>query len=176
MENHFSHESLELKRQFIALARNYHEKSRAESKDAEASLAYEFAAALLYMNVADYLAEYLARGIFETARDAVAHFYHGSVTVRQKKIVGFNIGESINELKKYDFPRREEILQVLARVNDARKQVAHQILKTKAEDMGKIDQAVSDLAVETEKLVNLIDQIQLGMPPRNMLDMLPKNA
>lgn len=172
MKTYFSHESLEIKRQFLSLARNYHEKSRAEDQDAELSLAYELAAALLYMNVADYLAEYLAKGIFELARSGISYFFHGQVTIRPVNIKGLNIGESIKLLKKYSFAQREEILLNLDKVNKARVQVAHQILKVKAEELDKIDQAVTDLAKHSEELVDIIDQIQMGMPPRNMLDIL----
>ena len=169
MKTPFSHESLEVKQRFLELARNYHEKSRVE-EDGEISLAYELSAALLYMNVADYLAEYLVDGIAMLTQTGTNNYYHGVIAIRPRTRNYLNIGESIKELKKFDFPQREDILKMLNEVNSARNQVAHQILKVKVEDLDKIDKAVSDLADKTEELVVLVDQIQLGMPPKNMLD------
>ena len=167
----FSHTELEVKRHFLQLAREHHARSGRE-KDTEAELAFELSAALLYMNVADYLAEYLVKGIFHLSQAAVSGYYFGAISVKPSKREQYNIGESMKYLERYDFPRKEDIYAKLSEVNKARNTIAHQILKTKAEDLGNIDKAVVDLAQSTEELINIIDEIQLGMPPKNMGDEL----
>lgn len=171
MSNVFSHDSLDVKRHFLSIAREHLDKSNAEKSD-DLSLAYELSAALLYMNVADYLAEYLVKGIVRLSEQAVGEYYHGTISVRQKRLDDLNIGKCIKILKEYDFPRREDILQKLDLVNKARNKVAHQILKISANELAVIDQAVRDLRDSSEELINIIDQVQLGMPPKNLYDSL----
>ncbi len=171
----FSHEELEVKRHFLAIAREHLSKSNV-AKDEDESLAYELSAALLYMNVADYLAEYLLANITDYAETAVGEYYHGVITIRKTTIKDMNIGNCIKGLKKFEFPRREDILALLNSINESRNKVAHKILKVKAAQLNEIDEAVRTLKDKTEELILIVDQIQLGMPPKNLYDTLSKQG
>ena len=161
MQAPFSHQDLELKQHFLGLARQFISE--------EGSLQSELAAALLYMNVADYMAEYLASGLAELSQNAVSKFYFGAISTRAPKRDSFNIGESMKYLERFSFANKSEILAELKAVNDCRKKIAHEILKTPVDQLDNIDQAVRDLADHTEKLVELVDEISPGMPPANLL-------
>lgn len=162
----FSHESLEVKKRFLELARKYHEKSSKE--DEEVSLAFELSAALLYMNVADYLAQYLAYGVSTLAKEAIGHYYHGVISFKTEVFKDITIGESIKQLERFEFPRKADVMKVLKDANISRNKVAHTILKVKPEELPVIDEAVRKLKDDTENLIKLVDQIQLGMPPKTI--------
>ena len=172
MSSLFSHEELEVKRRFLEIARDFHEKSTNEKTNKNDQIAFELASALIYMNVADYLAEYLFKNIHLLAQEAVSRYYFGSITFSGGRKKPYNIGESISQLKKYEFPRKKDILVKLDEVKRSRNLVAHEMLKTKASDLLQIDQAVGELAEYTEELINLIDEIQMGMPPKNLLELV----
>lgn len=158
----FSHDDLELKRHLLNLAREY--------KGKQDSLEHELAGALLYMNVADYLAEYLVVGITELSRRAVSQYYFGVISMQadQRQRDGFNIGQSIYYLKQYDFPRKTDIINELEAVNANRKKIAHEMFKVGSQRLNEIDQAVHELEVHTEALVDLVDEISPGMPPMDL--------
>jgi hypothetical protein len=158
----FAHEDLELKQHFLNLAREF--------KSKEDSLEHELACALLYMNLADYLAEYLVVGLTDMSKEAMGKNYLGMVTLRSPKRDSFNIGDSMKHLERFDFPRKADVLEELNKINSARKKIAHQILKTSRLELEDIDKAVHELAVHTEELVIIVDEISVGLPPTNLLD------
>lgn len=162
MTQPFAHEDLEIKQNFLKLAQEFHQKA--------SNLENELSAALLYMNVADYLAEYLVTGLNDLVKEAVGKYYLGVISVKPHKRQGLNIGESLRQLKTYEFPQKTAIIEELTEINKARNQIAHQILKTKGQDLPKIDDAATSLADHTEKLVVLVDEISLGLPPQTMVD------
>ena len=164
MAQPFAHEELPLKQHFIDLAREFNNKSH--------TLENELAAALLYMNVADYLAEYLVIGLSEMSKEAMNRYYLGMVSIIPQQRDSFNIGNAIYALKGFDFPKKTDIMQELNSINTARKKIAHQILKTKSASLPEIDEAVKELIDHTEALVVLVDDITPGMPPTNLLQKL----
>jgi hypothetical protein len=172
----FTHEDLDLKKKFLDLANNYQTKALeySDKEDGELSLAYALASALLYMNTADYLAEYLVKNISTMLLEATNHYYFGAVAIKPQKFTKHSIGRSITELKKYEFARKNDVIEKLTEINTARNRIAHQILKTKASDLEEIDKSLSELSTKTQELVEIIDQIQIGMPPRNLSDEINK--
>lgn len=163
MTKAFAHDDLEIKQHFVKTARDFYE-------NMGDSLEKELAAALLYMNVADYLAEYLVVGLTDMAKEAVSRYYLGIVSMQTPPREKLNIGNSIFHLKNYDFPKKIEILDELNAINDARKKIAHQILKTQAQKLPEIDEAVKSLVNHTEALVVLVDEVSMGLPPRTLMD------
>jgi hypothetical protein len=162
MTQAFFHEELELKQQFLNLARDLYAKSQ--------TIENELAAALLYMNAADYLAEYLVVGLNQMASEALTKYYLGVVSVKPPQLGRFNIGDSLHQLKRFDFPRKNDILEELNAINAARKTIAHQMLKMSGQQFPQIDEAVASLVEHTEALVVVVDEISPGLPPANMLD------
>lgn len=163
----FAHTELELKQHFIKLARDFHAKS--------STIENELSAGLIYMNVADYLAEYLVVGLGQMAEEAMNKYYLGVVSVKPLQLGNFNIGDSMKRLKEYDFPKKAEIIEELGKINKARKQLAHQILKTDSTKLDVIDKAVQEMAIHTEKLVELVDALSLGMPPKNLIEKIDED-
>jgi hypothetical protein len=163
MSKAFSHENIELKQQLLQLARDSYAKTD--------SVENELAAALLYMNLADYLAEYLVFSLQELAKEAMSKYYLGIVTMKPAKIdAGFNIRHSLKQIKLFSFPQREEILFELSEINKARNKIAHEMFKVEGERVAEIDEAVKTLVLHTEELVNIVDEISVGLPPANLQD------
>lgn len=165
MSQPFNHDELPLKQQFVELARAFHDKSNK-------SVENQLASALLYMNLADYLAEHLVLGLHEMSSEAMDKYYLGIVSVLPQQKDSFSIGNSIYALKGYDFPKKEKIMLELEAVNKARKKIAHEIIKTKSDELPEVDKAYNSLVEHTEKLVVLVDSIYVGMPPQNLIEKL----
>lgn len=96
MAQPFRHEELELKQLFIKLARDFYQNNDNKVEN-------ELAAAVLYMNLADYLAEYLVTGITEMVKEALKAYYLGAVLFMPPPKQKFNIDTSIKVLERYDF-------------------------------------------------------------------------
>jgi len=156
----FKHDELELKQNFAKLAADFYAKNH--------TLENELASAVLYMNLADYLAEYLVVGMTELTKEAVSTYYLGAVSYKPPQSSGFNIEKSIRILERYTFPQSDEIIKELKLVKDARNKVAHEMLKVKKANLGSIDKAVEELHDHTEALVALVDGIEDLMPPNNL--------
>lgn len=168
----FAHKDLEVKVALILKARSFFN----EMNNDEGSLEKELAAALLYMNVADYIAEYILLSLIEMSKIAIDKFYLGIVTITPPKEDGkFNLDSSMRRLKFYDFPQKNAMMTELGKIKKARNEIAHTMLKIDANDLVKIDEAVRVLQEHTEKLIDIADSINLGMPPQTLLDKIQQN-
>ncbi|NTW61116.1 hypothetical protein HGB24_00275 [Candidatus Saccharibacteria bacterium] len=173
MSQPFAHDELVIKQHLIGQARTFYQEMK---KNESGSLDKELAAALLFMNVADYLAEYVVTGLTEMTKIAVNKYYLGIVTVTPKQRDSFNIGNSIHVLDGYDFPQKTELMKELKEINTARKKIAHEMLKTRSDKLQEIDYSVHSLVDHTEKLIIIVDDITPGMPPANLIDKFSENS
>ena len=175
MDRAFSHGSdqeLSIKREFLALARRNLARSTQVEEDNDVSAALELSAALIYMNVADYLAEYIARGVAHLIKEASGKYYFGQIGIKPLQKKSMTIEQSITFLERHFFPNKEEIMPLLEEVRDKRNKLAHEILKTDPKNYNVFDNLIPDLATVTESLVEKVDEIQTGMPPKNLTDLL----
>lgn len=170
MSQPFFHEELEVKQTLINLARKFHRESREE----EGSLERELAAALLYMNLADYLAEYLVTGLDLLSKESLGKYYLGVISFAPSR-PKMTLEKSIRILEQYEFPQKPQALIILKAIKDARNKLAHEMFKTQAQELAKYDEAEHKLVVETERLISIIDEISSGLPPRNLLEKLEAN-
>lgn len=161
-------DDLPTKRMFLDLAKKYYQKST-DIKDAEESVAYLFAAALLYMNHADYLAQWFAYSIQRLANDAVSEHFYRQISVKNKSTKDINIGQAIKIIMRYDFADKDTLIDILGRVDTARNIVAHTMMKVKPKKLSEVmNQSIVDLKTSVEELINFTDQFKNGMPPRHM--------
>ena len=167
----FAHTDLDVKKSLIGRARQYF----AEINDGEASLEKQLSAALLYMNIADYLAEYVLLSLAEMSRIAMEKYYLGIVTIKNDRTDKLNLERSMEGLKKFDFPQKDSMMTVLGHIKKARNEIAHKMLKTDRDKLEDIDQAARDLEKYTEELITITDSINAGMPPTNLIDKLEEH-
>jgi len=139
-----------------------------EKKDTEG----ELAGALLYSNIADYLATNLYDSLVLFSENAIKQFSLGSVSYKiKRKSKDLTLGELLNEIDKFDFEDKNEIVSKLKQINSARIPVVHHIAKTPPEKLISIDDKVQEIAKYTEELINLIDELYINkMPPVSILD------
>jgi hypothetical protein len=161
MKYPFVHEELEVKQNFLNVARGF-----AQSQDAEK----QFAAALLYANLADYLGAHLLESLKLTAQNATRTFLNGAIVVSLKDSSNKPLGVIIQELEQFIFPSKELILPLLKKVKGSRDKIMHQLLKTPSAQLGDIDQAFNDLIQDAEQLVIFIDDIYRSLPPKTILE------
>lgn len=155
----FSHDELEIKQAFFAKAQEYYLKSLEDESELHDSLT----AALMFMNLTDYMCEYLVINLNRMFTEATEKYYLGLISYGVKKDRFFTIENCIQILEGYGFPKKAEILSEIKALKKNRNIIAHQILKTKSEDSDIIDNALKQLAIHTDKLVELIDSISPGL-------------
>lgn len=166
--SHGSDDDLAVKRNFIEIGKRHLQNSQGDTLDQDVTIAYELSAALIYMNVADYLADYLAKGVSELVKKAVSKYYFGSIIVKSRGSKNYTIGDSIKFLSGYSFNNKDQIMDILVDVEKKRNILAHEILKFDGEKKHDIDGTIHELAKATEKLIEVIDELQPGMPPKNI--------
>lgn len=159
----FWHDELEVKQEFLKLAKDF-----TTNPDHSESLAHELAGGLLYANIAEYAASHLLESLKAIVKDAAADYYFGVASIDLPDTTDRPLGNTISELSWFEFPQRTEILDLLKKIKAARDKLSHQIIKVPASKLGEIDKSVHQIAVNTEMLLNKVDQIYGGMPPKNM--------
>lgn len=157
----FVHFELEVKQKFLEVAREC-----SQDKD----VARRLAGALLYANLAEYLAEHLLNGLKDITREATREYFNAVVVcVADQKSAPLD--KVINQLKQFEFPSKPTIIKLLVSIKDCRNKMSHEIVKTPAANLNKIDEAMSKLCEDTERLVNEMDAIYRGLPPKNLKQM-----
>ena len=174
MKQPFYHDNIKQKRAFLELARRYDQLSEAET-DIQLKGAYVFASALLFMNHADYLAQWFAYSLQELVDRGIESYYYRSITLERKSRdvqKHITIGESKDIIKRYNFSDKQQMLELLDKISKARNTIAHQMLKMDPTEFEKFDTNFSDLRDGTEDLIKFTDQFKVGMPPKNLGDNL----
>lgn len=159
----FSHDELPIKQEFLKTA----QKLYADSAD---NYEKALAAALIYMNIADYLAEYLLNRMNQLANEAVSTYYIHAIAYTPQQKDGLNIGESMRGLQAYKFLKKAQIMGLLEVINTSRNIIAHEMVKTRGDRLLVIDEAVQDLVQNTEELIAIVDQVGQTFPPTNLVE------
>lgn len=161
MNSPFFHEEVEVKQQFLQLARDLY----GQSEDIEKLLA----SAMLYANLCEYLAYHLCESLKQTIFSGSKAFWNGAVYLdlrdtTEKK----TIGQIAIELEKYGFPSKEIIKPIIKRIASNRNIIMHNMLRMPANDLDKVDAAIRELVSDSETLIGAIDDIYRGLPPSNI--------
>lgn len=171
MNNPFLHQDLEIKNGLLQLARDF------KAKDEEDDIAHPLAAALLYANLADYLAANLLCGLREMSEEATREYLNGRIVIRPKRELNQPLEATIRGLKEFEFPSREKVLELLAEIKANRNKLAHEIFKTPSSELETVGDAVAKVGDKTEELIKVINAIYRDMPPSTILDTIePQTA
>lgn len=165
MQTPFFHDEIEVKKQFLQLARDLFNQSDQIEK--------ELAAAMLYANLSEYLAYNLCESLKQSVFSGSKTFWNGAVYIdlrgtTQKQ----TIGQIAVELQSYGFPSKEIIVPLIKNIAKNRNLIMHNMLRTPAEELEKIDAAIRELVSDSENLVDAIDDIYRGLPPSNITETL----
>lgn len=166
MRNPFLHQDLEIKNELIEYARKFRQKYYEEDDD----MAPYFASALLFANLADYLAAHLLDGLKQITEEATREYMNGRVVIRRKSEIDVPLEKTTRQLKEYDFPSKDKVLELLAIVRKGRNKIAHEIFKTPGEQLEEIGKALAEVCDKTEELVDVINAIYRDMPPTTIID------
>lgn len=170
----FLHKEIEVKKNLLKLAQD----CTSKSSDTENGIANKLAGALLYANIADYLAMHLNESLESLVDEATKKYYLGDLGFKRRKRGGseYTLGALIGSLEMYSFENKDEIIQAFKDVNHARIPVIHHIAKTPGKKLGMIDDSTEKLAESTERLIGLIDELYVNqMPRKNLLDFFTAN-
>ncbi len=161
MKYPFVHEDLEVKQRFLNIAKEF-----AQSSDSEK----QFAAALLYANLADYLSAHLLASLKLTTKNAIRTFLNGVIVADFEDSSNKPLGIVIKELDQFIFPSKELIVPLLRKIKTNRDKIMHQLLKIPSTEMADLDKAFVDLIEDADQLVIYIDDIYRSLPPKTILE------
>jgi|GEM_PF-4635105 len=162
MRHPFVHEELEVKQNFLTSAREF-----AVSQEPEK----QFAAALLYANLADYLATHLHESIKLACHNATRTYYNGSLTSIVRDESGIPLGKVIQGLDGYLFPSKDLIVPLLKKIKKNRDKIMHGLVKSPSKEIIETaEKSFSELTDDVEQLVVYIDDIYRSLPPRTVLE------
>lgn len=153
--NFFLHENIEIKKQLLGAAR---------SLKKDEGVGDLFAGALIYASLAEYLAENLLENLRQLMYQTTYVQYAGIVFIDEryddrKK----TLGQTICELEKYFFPDKEEIMEILREITDARNNVFHNLGKMHESEMPKVGADIRLITDQAEELIKKIDVIYAGL-------------
>ncbi len=168
MKTPFFHEEIEVKVKFLNLAREFRTSNEIEK---------ELASAMLYANMAEYLAYHLIESLRQIIFTGSKTFWNGSVYLDSRNLAEKEtIGQIAKQLKKFGFPSKEVIIPLLERIAKNRNKIMHNILRTPASELQAIDESIRQLADDCEELVSAIDDIYRGLPPSNITQVSANNG
>lgn len=128
------------------------------------------AAVLICMNIADYLAEFIAMGLTMMGIEAMGKYYMGAVTYTPKRPKEFTIKDSMKVIRNYSFADKDKLLSILGKINQDRNHLAHKIVKSGTKSVPEVDKKINELFVLTDKLINVTNLMQTGFPPPNAIE------
>jgi hypothetical protein len=152
----FTHQNLDLKNGLIGYARELGSKQGFEN---------QVAAAFIYISFAEYLADHLLENLRHFIYKGSYNQFAGILFIDESgKEEKLTLGQIISKLKKYNFPDKEGVLDVLDEVCKARNNIFHNFANTDASGLEKI-MSVDLITIEqkSEELLDKINVIYAGL-------------
>jgi|SRR5579871_4426392 len=152
----FSHENLELKNELIQYARKYSNDQKLEAI---------LSSAFIYASLAEYLANSLLINLRYFAYQGNYVQYAGILFIDERDDDrDRTLGNVVQELKKYNFPDREGILNVLQKILVARNNIFHNLAKADQEGLKKMLKVdITIIQTQTEDLITKINVVYNGL-------------
>jgi hypothetical protein len=151
----FSHEDLELKNALVGNAR--------ELRSSE-GIGAQLSSALIYASITEYLAENLLANLrFLVYRSSYVNFAGIVFIDERKKSPKQTLGESKNNLEKYSFPDKPDIMAILSEINKSRNNLFHNLAKTKESELEKIDADIKCIQDSTEEFIEKVNVLYAGL-------------
>lgn len=120
------------------------------------------ASALLYVNAIDYVAGHILQNLktiaYLTTLTELSIVFRKDLDIDDKPL-----GWIICELKKYEFPDKEDFIIDLTSFNKLRKNIIHNLLKNKNNNLTDVDKDLNDLRVISERILSRYDTIVEGV-------------
>lgn len=156
----FTHANIEIKNELLALAR------KAKSLGQQAEVENYLASVLIYSSLAEYLAENLLTNLTHFIRTSSYNSFGGilfveKITSREGKL---NLGTLITELKKFNFPDKENILDCFEKICIARNRLFHDLAKSDTESLTNMfSKDLPDIQNRCEEVISRINTIYGGL-------------
>lgn len=145
----FVHDNLELKNELVELARNIID---------DESLEKRLAAILIYWNIAEYLAENLLDNLNHIIRESSYKSFAWILFLQSASWDNNRtLGQLIIEIKKFNFPDKDWIIDCLQKIVESRNKIFHNFAKSDLETIEAL--LKNDLPVIWIECENLIVRI-----------------
>ena len=154
----FFHENLDIKNELLQLARN--------AKTGEKKLETDLASVLIYSNIAEYLAEHLLSTLNHFIHQVsytnyAAILYVNSVFKSGRKMT---LNQTVEEIEKFQFPDKENILKNLKNIAESRNRLFHNFAKSNLSEIQNL--LATDLPIiqnECEEVITRINTVYAGL-------------
>ena len=144
----FTHQDLELKNGLLQYGRDLKEKTGFEN---------QLASAFIYASFTEYLGDNLLENLRYFVHKGSYNQFAGILFIDElHKEEKLTLGQIISKLKKYNFPDKDSVLELLKDICDARNNIFHNFANT---DIDGLEQIVSvDLLTIQQKTEELLDK------------------
>jgi hypothetical protein len=147
----FTHQNLDLKNGLLQYGRELKSKVGFEN---------QLASAFIYASFAEYLGDNLLENLRYFVHKGSFNQFAGILFIdesnREEKLT---LGQIVSKLKKYSFPDKEKIIELLDDVCDARNNIFHEFAKTDLTGLEKI--VLVDLVTIQQKSEELLDKVNV---------------
>lgn len=150
-----THEDVDTKNSLLNTARELASKEGIENV---------ISSTMIYAGMTEYLAQHLLSNLRYFAYDTThansgAIMYIDQRNKRQRK----GLGETIENLKDYEFPDKKKVLNLLIDFNRSRTHFFHEFVAINDSNVSEYQDDIQTIAKCTEELVNLLNVIYAGM-------------
>lgn len=152
----FAHDNLELKNQFIEWARIL----KANTEQPEAQLA----SVIIYTNFVEYLAEHILKTLKHIMYQATYNYFAAIIFVNSSS--GSDpkfMWEKLKELDKYEFPDKQDILNLFRQIIEKRNNLFHNLAKTDENELVNFGQDLASIQELSETLFAKINTVYTGL-------------
>ena len=151
----FQHENTETKNNIINLARTQ-DRTKAEGA---------LTATLIYANVIDYIAKHLLENLCKMTSIYTFQKFGGVFHPDySKKKTNLPIGQLQNELQLFEFPQKEDFMDLLQEFKELRNQAMHNLMQLDPQDTtNKIDKDLERIVEIAEDILAKYNTISTGL-------------
>lgn len=147
----FTHQDLELKNGLLQYGRDLKAKSGFEN---------QLASAFIYASFTEYLGDNLLENLRYFIYKGSYNQFAGILFIDEShKEERLTLGQIISKVKKYNFPDKENVLELLKEVCDARNNIFHNFANSDIQGLEKI--ITIDLITIQQKTEELLDKINI---------------
>jgi uncharacterized protein with HEPN domain len=148
----FTHENLEIKNELLNMAR------QARVNVPEKKIENDLASVLIYSSIAEYLAENLIDNLTHFVKTSTYNDFAGilfikKINTREKMPLGI----IIQELDKFEFPDKTEIINCFRNISSSRNRIFHNLAKSDLDET--VELLSKDLPIIQERCEDLITRI-----------------
>lgn len=151
----FTHEEIEVKNALLNESRNLSKNEQFGSR---------LASAMIYVSLTEYLAQHLLENLSYLVYKSTYIDYAAILYIDERSKSGKQtLGQLINNIKKYSFPDKNEVIEILGKIAKSRNHLFHNLAKTSLKDWPELDKDIKEIQEDVEQFIEKINIISSGL-------------